>query len=240
MKAVLTEKINAGPSLCDKSGNLSTQAFFTLFSDIATQHAGVLGIGLDDMLPKKLFWIAVKTKIRIISRPRMCSRLELTTWPEKPERLRCYRNYVLRNDKGEICAEGKTEWVVLNLETGKPQSAIGVFPEDIEYCEESNDVGAFSRIKDEGFETLIGKYRVSGTDIDIGGHMHNAFYVRALLSLMPWQDLEKLNISSFEINYRNPCFEGDELSVYSKTEDGRLILKAADADGKLISTAVIG
>lgn len=240
MKAVLTEKHNIGPSLCDKSGNMSVPAAFTLFSDIATQHADVLGIGLDEMLPKKLFWVAVRTKIRFRSFPRMASRTELTTWPEAPERLRCYRNYVLRSEDGEILAKGKTEWVVINTENGRPQSAQGIFPEELEYLPESNDVGAFSRIKDEDFDTPVGTYRVAATDIDIGGHMHNAFYVRALLSLFSWDELSAMNIKSFEINYRTPCYEGDVLTVTSKTgENGELILKAADQNGKLICTAVI-
>jgi acyl-ACP thioesterase len=80
---------------------------------------------------------------------------------------------------------------------------------------------------------------VRSTDIDLGGHMNNAAYVRALAALFScgqWQDME---MRELEIAYRAPCFEGDTL-CWQKREDGSVLtLRAALPEGKTIALARI-
>ena len=55
------------------------------------------------------------------------------------------------------------------------------------------------------------QYTVRSTDIDVGGHMNNAAYLKALFGTFSCQELAETNIRSVDALFRAPCFEGDEL-----------------------------
>lgn len=91
-------------------------------------------------------------------------------------------------------------------------------------------------MKDEPMEEFA-RYTVCSTDIDLGGHMNNAAYVRALAGAFSCDEWQKLNIRELEIAFRAPCYEGDTL-VWQKRADGdTLSLRAALPDGKTIVLA---
>ena len=73
------------PSLMDSSGRLSIPDCFSLFMDIASVHAPLLGCGTEDLAKQDLFWLTVRSKIKIIRRPYLMEKIVLSTWPEPPE-----------------------------------------------------------------------------------------------------------------------------------------------------------
>ena len=50
-------------SLCDSTGHLDVPGFFTIFMDMASEHATDINIGMDNLGEKGLIWLAVKSKI---------------------------------------------------------------------------------------------------------------------------------------------------------------------------------
>lgn len=202
------------PSLCDLEGKLSLAGVFSLFMDIATQHAQMLGVGARDMLERKLFWLTVKTKVRILRRPGMMEQVTLTTCPLVPERMRAIREYaILQGDT--LLAQGKTEWAVLQTDTGRLRPMKGVFAPELEaeLATEPAFPQGFSRM-DPDFSQAepLGTYTVRSTDIDLGGHMNNVAYLRALLGLLDSETLKAFPQANVEIFFRNSCFEGNELT----------------------------
>ena len=59
------------PSNADLTGKLSYPAAFSIFMDLAAEHAELLGLGSAAMAEKNRFWLTVKTKILFYSRPGM-------------------------------------------------------------------------------------------------------------------------------------------------------------------------
>jgi hypothetical protein len=58
-----------------------------LFQNIAVANSEDLGYDQPKMSPKGLFWVTSKQKIRVTERPMQGEYVELTTWPEKPDRI---------------------------------------------------------------------------------------------------------------------------------------------------------
>ena len=58
---------------------------------------------------------------------------------------------------------------------------------------------------------VLGTYHVLSTDIDIGGHMNNCAYIRALQSFFTTEEWTAIRPSVFEIHYRKPSFEQETL-----------------------------
>lgn len=227
MDFVFSKDFPVLPSVCDASGRLSYPGAFECFMDIATQHADVLGVGLRDLSPKNLYWLTVKTKIVFLRRPEMGETAFLVTWPEVPGRLRCMRSYELKQgDEPLLC--GKTEWTVVNTATGRMVPASEVFPNGNLFRQDSACSDAFTMIPDhfDGVEPYAA-YTVRSTDIDVGGHMNNAAYLRAMFGTFSTAELKAMTIRSVDALFRSPCFEGDAL-VWQRVEvPGGLHIRAS-------------
>ena len=199
------------PSMCDAYGRLSYPCAFACFMDAAAQHGEFLGVGWRDMSARNLFWLTVKTKIMFVRRPHMGEHTTLITWPEVPGRIRCIRSYEIRqNDDLLLC--GKTEWAVLNTETKRIVPASEAFPNGNLFRQESACNEAFTKIPDE-FDCIepYAAYNVRSTDIDVGGHMNNAAYLRTMFGTFSNEELKTMKIRSVDAIFRSPCLEGDEL-----------------------------
>lgn len=232
MEARLQYDYTILPSVCDREMKLGVADLFALFMDIATLHAEKLGVGADAMFSRNLFWLTVKTKVQILRRPRMLETVTLSTRPLAPERVRAIREYALTKGE-EVLARGKTEWAVLETDSGKLHPTKGIFPEGLELAAEGAYSGAFARIKpdfSDGEE--LGTYRVRSTDIDLGGHMNNVAYLRAMLGVLSGKELEKLPQGEIDIAFRTSCFEGDTLAIRRRTTETGWELAALLPDGK--------
>ena len=220
MNTRFEKKTNVALSLCDNTGKLSIYNIFTLFMDIATEHAYELKLS-SDVLGDNLFWITVRTKVKILDRPKMSDVVTLTTWPEKPSRVRANRHYLISDGDREL-VKGKSEWTVVDTSTGKLCRVGDLYPDGFEFCEELAVEDKFSRISDDftDAQTLC-EYTVRSIDIDLVQHMNNAAYIRTLMGAFMTKELMENPIKEIEITYKAQSYEGETLTIkYRDTEDG--------------------
>lgn len=236
MKPSLTQEMNIPSSRCDYSGRLGISDCVDLFLDIAAAHAHDLGMSEDAMAEKHCFWVCAKTRIHFYQMPKIMEKAILMTWPENTERFSANRDYELTAEDGTVMAAGKTQWAVVSTETGKLVQTDTVFPAGLQYIEKRSCPEPFARIRDRFDEEAFASYRVKSTDIDINHHMNNARYFTAIFSLFSIEEIEAMNIKVMEVQYKNPCFEGDVLHFFKhETDDGGTEYKAALSDGKIIA-----
>lgn len=239
MDKVYKRDLSVPMSMCDFQGILSIADTAGLFMDMATEVTELLGIGLTAMDEQQFFWLTVRTRCRFHRRPKALERVTAATWAHAMQRAACNRYYTLTKGE-ELLAEGKTEWMVLDKRTGAIAASLGPafysFPDsDDTVCD-----GRRTRVnRDFGGAELLGVYRVRSTDIDIGHHMNNIAYIRAILGLVPTSELRALEISEFEAVYISPCLEGEELSVYRRDSVDGFELGLFRPDGQLAATAKV-
>lgn len=226
------------PSMCDGEGLLGVPNTFALFMDIATEHAEALHIGMNDLMPRGLFWLTVRTKLRFYRRPRLTERVVAATWPETPERSRCNRDYLLTAGE-ETLVEGRTEWMIMNLRTNRLHPADGIFPEGLTLDDARVLPGPYMHM-DEAFDGAeeMGTYTVRSTDIDLGGHMNNAAYARAIAGAFTSEEWRSMRVSEMEIAFRTPCYEGSALQMQRRrTPEG--VEVRLSCEGKTVALARI-
>ena len=231
MEAKLQQEMTVLPSVCDLEAKLSVADVFGLFMDIAAAHADALGVGAEAMISRGLFWLTVKTKVRLFRRPRLMERITVHTRPLVPEKIRSIREYRLTCD-GELLAEGKTEWAVMEIQSGRIHPMGDVFSPELELGREPEMTAPFQRIPPNfSGDELLGTYRVRGTDIDLGGHMNNVAYLRAILGFLTGQQLKNLPQREVEIAFRAPCFEGENLEIRRRVTSEGWDFAALKPDG---------
>ena len=220
MKCNYSRELTILPSMCDLEGKLGVPNAFALFMDIATEHAERLGVGMNDLMPRGLFWLTVRVKARFHRRPGMTETVTVATWPEVPERSRCNRDYVIEKD-GEVLVEGRTEWMVMDLNRGRLMPTDRVFPQNLDIDDRQVLSEPFLRLSEDYQDAEeLGAYTVRATDIDVGGHMNNAAYIRALVGAFTSEQWKEMNVREMEVSYRSPCFEGNELILQKRERDG--------------------
>ena len=227
------------PSLSDASGHLSIPSVFSLFMDIASEHAETLNIGFREMSERRLFWLTVKTQICVFHRPRLMDTVSVGTWLDKPGRMRSVRCYEISSG-GQSLITGKTEWALINRDTLALTPLSGVYPESLDYSRPSLCPEPFARIPDafDGAQPYA-DYRVRSTDIDIGGHMNNAAYIRALIGSLPNADLQSAPIRKMDVIFRASCYEGDLLSLQKRTSDGATDFRLAKDNATILLARMI-
>lgn len=220
------------PSQCDDTACLSVNSVFGIFQDLASEHAPLMGMGAPDLAKDGLFWLTVKTKIRLHRRPEMLSMMHAVSWPEQPGKIRCNRYYRLTDEDG-LLAEGKTEWAIVHLETNRLVPTAQAYNQTLEHLPDTLLPEPFARIPEDfsDAETLE-HYRVRSTDIDLGHHMNNVAYPRVMLGAISAAALREKPVREMDVIFRSPCFEGEMLTLKHRETPNGMELALLHADGK--------
>lgn len=223
-QGVFVREFPVATSRCDAEGKLSVTQIFNMFQDMAAEHAQYLGIGGANMFARGIFWLTIRTRIRVYKRPYlMDAPVVIQTW------LGEYKDTDLRTDryyrmlcKGEVVAEGRTEWGVLSLEkksivrvgeSGMPK--VELYPDKVL----TEPFRRFRTKPEEG--ELLFDYTVNMGDIDVGMHMNNCAYPRSVMNTFTVAEMKEHPVTEMEVCYRNACYEGEKLTIARrKTEEG--------------------
>lgn len=233
-----TQHLRILASDVDYTIRLGYPDIFALFQNIAVEHSEKLGYDQPVLSPKGLFWVTSKCKIRIAERPKQGETVNLTTWPEKPEKIRGRRNYRMEKD-GRLLLEGTSEWAVIDRNHNKLFMLDNLYDPEFEFDPERVLPEPFHRFRSEFTGEPFGEYRVRSIDIDLEGHMNNVNYLRALFGSFTRAELEEMDPHEIECYYKVSCYEGDRLLWYkSETENG-LEICAKLEDGKDIFYALL-
>lgn len=239
MAEFYSNEMMIGTSLCSADGKMSIPGAFAVFQDVASEHAEVMGIGFEQMRRNHTFWVTVRTRVHFYARPGMADTVSIETWPVAPGKVRCDRCYRMKNGE-ELMVEGRTEWCVVNTQTGSTCALDGIFAENTEYCEEKVLDTPYARFRHNfSEENLACSYTVRTGDIDPGRHMNNVAYLRMLCDSFSVAELENMDISEMEIMFLSSCYEGDTLDIMRRKTDFGWEFGVRRADGRYAALALI-
>lgn len=220
MQNKLTKSITINSSDSDYASILSYPDIFALCMDIATDQSEQLGYDGWHLAPRGLFWVVTKYRIHIYRRPQQGERIDLTTWPEKPDRIRGIRNFTFEKD-GERLIDAISEWAILDRNAGRLFMIDKLYDPDFEFSQDHLLPNGFHKFFNNFQEAPFGEYTVRSIDIDFEGHMNNVAYTRALFGMFSRSELDQLAPTDIELYFKTSCFEGDRLIWQKmKTENG--------------------
>ena len=225
--------------MCDDTSMLSIGSAFDIFQDYATLHADHFDIGPAGMKRRNSFWVITKTRIHINRLPIVMDDVTVETWIQAPERASCERDYAICAGD-ETLVYGRSIWAVMSRERGRPVAMKELYPV-LDFCEPRPDDEAFAKIdRNFGDADVIGTYTVKSSDIDIGGHMNNVHYIRAMLGCFSIKELKEMNIRDLEVHFIHQTYEDETLSFKCRrSESGSLEIGAVNEAGETVFAAVI-
>ena len=174
-------------------------------------------IGFDRLIKEQnAKWIISRIRFEFDGFPQNGDTVRVETWPLSPGRLRFERSFEL------YCGDKKTaraisDWVIIDADTSAPRRANSVpmpFDDYLTARAVETPYSQYSEEVDEDDLCYIKEIRVS--DLDLNGHVNNISYIRMATDCFSTEEIEKLDIRSFEMYYREQCFEGDRICIYRK------------------------
>lgn len=196
----------------DFQKELRPSALFGYFQDIANLAAENLGVGINPLLEKYgVAFVLMRIRVDMIRNPQLDEEIMIETWPLRPGKLEFERDYMVRDQSGEVIARAVSVWVIMDLEKRRLKRSEAINLDYPEYIEDRAMNITLGKIKaSENLEEVYQK-TIGYSDIDFNGHLNNAKYVDFIMDCFSLEDLQTYPIRSIEVNYLNEVLTGDRL-----------------------------
>lgn len=193
-----------------KGGYMNPYSLLEIFENAGNRHSEAVNDSAIDGSINGVSWIMTGWYAEILKTPTYKDVLYVDTWiTAKSGVVRSERNFILRNENGEILAKGQTMLSLLEISTGKilriPESLCSVYG--------AEEKGAFDekapRLTPIDTANGLTEIKIRRSDIDFNGHIHNISYIFLALEAVDGVFLENEKIKTLQIAYKKPLRYGD-------------------------------
>jgi acyl-CoA thioester hydrolase len=245
---------------CDAYGTVHPAVYMRYAQETAFDASAAAGYDMDRYEALDRLWLARESEIHYLHPLRYGDSVQVKTWVVDFRRVRSIRAYEFRHvASGELVARAFTDWVHLELSTGRPahispEMRAAFFPEGPPPPAPARE--RFPEAPPSPPDAYRQCRRAEWRDVDAAGHVNNTVYLAyiqecALQSLraLGWPifrlEAEGVAIAtrSHRIEYRQPTLLDDELEVatwLSDIQDAAAVrhtLVTRPADGAMIARA---
>ncbi len=187
---------------CDEYSRLKLSRLFQFTEEAALADAQRKGYGLWNMLNAGYGCVVTRMKLRLNHTPVLGEELYVSTWAKENYKDKViYKDYMVRDGRGNILVEGTSSWLLIDMKTMKavPPST-SPFPVPIEEGREALpekldilSMGLFPKVVDQ----VQGR----NTDMDINHHVNHCRYVDWILDALDRSEVKGRGIRSIQMNY---------------------------------------
>lgn len=200
--------------------NATIPAMVMMMQESAMQHVLRIGVSAKELVKENLGWVLHQQYFEFFRQPSLGEKLIIQTNPTGLERVFTYRDFQMKDEKGELVAQASSSWILMDTETRK----MAKYPTFIsEILKPSNDFEKLPRaprmkfkIEKPDFEKT---FQVGFHDLDFNGHLSNFYYFKWMLDSMPSYFLKNNQLQSLQIRFKEECYLDDEVKVLMEKDD---------------------
>lgn len=201
---------------CGRNGYLKIIGLFHLLQDMADSHAEKLGVGYTFYKEHKLAWVGRAYHIKIYSLPKNFDDVVLETWPCGRTALIATREFLVKDNKGNILISASSQWAMIDTTRMRPikfddfNMTYDILPERALEAE-FRKIQQLQRIDSEK------QIQIREDDIDSNGHVNNCVYPMWAMETFTKEIKDNFVLEEMEINFKKPVFIEDNI-VTAKTQ----------------------
>lgn len=237
MQKIWTENILVNWENISEKGHLSLHSLSLFLVRAAINHAEHLDFGFSTTSQERESWVLFRLNIKIKSLPKLNENIRVVTWPGKITGITASRGFEMYgSDSSEKLCVASSDWLVINLDTRKPQRLEKYFKSEFLNPDKIALDEVPAKFNYRGNFQELFKIRTFYTDLDMNGHViaHNYF---------KWlQDAAAINHynktpSFIQMNYINECKRDEIISIKIAKEDGMSYMGFNETSNKVAFTA---
>jgi len=203
----------------DASGELNPVAICKYLMETASQHAERSGFGYEAAITHQQLWVIVRLIVKMKKYPVWGETIFVETWASGLKGLYAFRDYQIFNEKKEIIGEAVSTWMVINMNTRRPQE-VNIVKEHLHLINQEKALGYFPDkigVPQKSKEVFI--HRVRYNDIDFHQHVNNNRYMEWAINAIPLDKINNSTIRSFQINFMSEAVLNNEIRIEYSNED---------------------
>ena len=219
---------------CGPDGRATLPTICNLFQEAASLHAASLGFGKGDFAAagENISWVLTRMVVKMNRYPVWEDELTVETFPRGGRKIVAWRDFEVKNAKGETLGVASSEWMIIDLATRK----IHAIPEKVFAANDPKNTPVlglepfakfrFPEIADSEVRD-VRTFTAMKSQIDLNGHVNNVHYISWML-----EPCESRCPAEMEVVFRSETFAGDEVRVETAAADGYTYHRVSAPDGK--------
>lgn len=199
---------------CDEHNRLKLSRLFQFTEEAALSDAERKGYGLWNMMRAGFGCAVTRMKLRLNHTPVLGEELRVSTWAKENYKDKViYKDYMVRDSRGNILVEGTSSWLLVDMKTGKavpPSTSPYPVPieEGKEALPEKLDILSMGL-----FPKVIDQMQARNTDMDINHHVNHCRYVDWVLDALSRDEIKNRGIRSIQMNYIQQVPLGEKVDI---------------------------
>ena len=199
--------------------------------DIGTNQSEVLGDTIESLMKKNIAWVFYKYDIKIYKYPMYREKISITTDPFGFRKFYAYRNYVIKNEEGEVLGEAMAIFFLIDIEKRR---AIRIPKDQYELYDISGNLKEdikMDQVRVPDVEENVKEFEVRYRDIDSNGHVNNVNYVEWAIESVPLHVTKDFTIDRVKVVFERETKYGEFIKVSCSTIE--------DEEDKLVTSHII-
>lgn len=217
-----------GYSEVDFREKLNIYGIVNRFQDCSTFQSEDMGVGVETLHTENLVWVLSSWNIEVLRYPTLGERITVGTFPYEFRGYFARRNFVMKDENGQILAMADTLWMLLNYKESTPAR----ISEDIinRYTFEEKLPMTYFKGKIKVPEVLSAEepITVKNSHLDANMHVNNGKFVGMVMDLLEVHDFKRLRVE-----YRKQGRLDDVLIPYISKDEERVVIVLKDNKGEV-------
>lgn len=189
----------------DINKQLDLFSVINYFQDCSTFQSEDIGLGLEMLESEHKAWILNSWQIIVHHLPTLGENITVGTWAYDFKNMYGYRNFIMKNEDGTLCAVANSIWVLMDTISNRP---VKIQPLDFEkYCsEEKYDMEYAPRKINLPKEFhILPSFSVVSSNLDTNNHVNNGQYIKMAEEYVP----DNFEMKQLRAEYRISAMLGD-------------------------------
>jgi len=221
---VLRYTFNVTTADCDMNARLRVGGLVNFLVLAAINSADTLGFGYEGLRGQQLFWVLSRMTIEIYKPLKWYDKAVVETWPKDVSGLLYLRDFVVRNQLGEIVAKCTSGWLAIDIQSKRPRKVEEKFSYIFDRMKEKHALEQLPEKLGPVTEGDSFELKTTWFDLDVNKHVTSSRYIDWMVDTLPVDLLVGHYPRRISINYLKETMVGEPIRIIRTCRDDNQFL----------------
>lgn len=200
---------------------LHPHALIQLMQEASMQHTINMKVSVWDMASMNASWVLLKMEVKILHYPSLNETVRIDTYPSGLDGYFTFRDYLMYDGQGELCATSTTMWSLMNLDTRKIMKIPESFGSLVYHAATPLGRPDF-KLSSFVHSDTASFIQVNYLQIDWNGHVNNGQLVKLIIEQLQSDILTHKKLTSLIIQFKAEALLDQILSLCYSIKDNTI------------------